>query len=93
MALLENEAPWSRLSMSANSANVMSFCVSTADRITSRNASIRCERTSPPMGRALGRPSSRQARTQRMAVAIPTRNRSAAPARQATIHRGEHTRA
>ena len=50
-------------------------------RMTSRYASIRCERRSPPFGLAVVAPVSCQAFSQRTAVAIAMPNRSAAALR------------
>ena len=48
--LTANEAPCSRFSMAVGSASVMSVWVSIAQRIPSRNASMRCDRRSPSPG-------------------------------------------
>ena len=78
-------APWSVCSILASSTGLISFCASMAPKITSRNASIRRDRVSPPCGLASTKPVVITACIPRMALA------GEAPKRSAAARRGKPT--
>lgn len=74
------------------SARVMSGVSAIQPRITSAQASIRCECRSPPMRRAATRPVLRQHATQSIAVERPTPKRRAAALAEAPASTADITR-